>query len=70
WRLERQVGRAQRRRGRIGLRPRDPYAHAKPKLPRLSIPRERADAFAYVTGIAAIAWEPHIDACSKSESPT
>jgi hypothetical protein len=36
----------------------------------LSIPRERVDAFAYVTEIAAIACEPHIDACSKSESPT
>ncbi|AYZ01241.1 hypothetical protein EGY19_28495 [Burkholderia multivorans] len=68
-RLDRQVSPAQHRRGRIGRRLRDPYALAKPKLPRLSILRERVDAFAYVTGIAAIACEPHIDACSKSKSP-
>ncbi|PRF70869.1 hypothetical protein C6Q12_26030 [Burkholderia multivorans] len=68
-RLDWQVSRAPHRRGRIGRRLRDSYTLAKPKLPRLSIPRERVDAFAYVTGIAAIACEPHIDVCSKSESP-
>ncbi|KVZ30267.1 hypothetical protein WL15_13255 [Burkholderia multivorans] len=69
-RLDRQVSPAQHRRGRIGRRLRDSYTLAKPKLPRLSATRERVDAFAYVTGIAPIACEPHIDACSKSESPT
>ncbi|KVP19486.1 hypothetical protein WJ86_25655 [Burkholderia multivorans] len=70
-RLDRQVSRAQHRRGRAGRRLRDSYTLAKPKLPRLSIPRERVDAFAfaYVTEIAPLACEPHIDACSKSESP-
>ncbi|PRH47001.1 hypothetical protein C6V05_17885 [Burkholderia multivorans] len=68
-RLYRQVSQAQHRRGRVARRLRDSYTLAKPKLPRLSIPRERVDAFAYVTEIAAIACEPHIDAYSKSESP-
>ncbi|EEE09390.1 hypothetical protein BURMUCGD2M_4751 [Burkholderia multivorans CGD2M] len=40
----------------------------KLKLQRLSVTRERVDAFAYVTEVAAIACEPHIDACSKSKS--
>ncbi|KWH22431.1 hypothetical protein WL98_15110 [Burkholderia multivorans] len=68
-RLDRQVSPAQHRRGRIGRRLRDSYTLAKPKLPRLSVTRERVDAFAYVTGIAPIACEPHIDACGKSKSP-
>ncbi|KWF62479.1 hypothetical protein WL92_17340 [Burkholderia multivorans] len=68
-RLYRQVGRARHPRGRIGRRLHDSYTLAKPKLPRLSVTRERVDAFAYVTGIAPIACEPHIDACGKSESP-
>ncbi|MGQ7904163.1 hypothetical protein, partial [Burkholderia sp. BC1] len=46
-------------RGRIGLRPRDPYAHAKPKFPRLSVTRERVDAFPYATKVAAIARQSH-----------